>query len=195
MGAKPNDFWLRILLPIFVFGVFVSEVSQRIYGVGGMLLVFAVTVLAVGACGLAHIIWFLLKHRKADLISGVVLLILFGMLFYVKTLSVEANKLRVLTEGKFQSCKETALQASNGKGFAWCEERDVSRGIAIDPPIFSAIIYDPRDQILMPYLRRSQEWKAMEWQKGYFSDSYEAKNLIEHYYQVTFFGGFAGDVP
>ena len=93
---------------------------------------------------------------------------------------VVAHKDRFIAEAK-------AASKSGSPSFAVLETRDVSFGLATNPPTFISIIYDESDEIGLDPLARSQEWRTVHQEQidlaaSFVEDWQFVKHLTGHFF-------------
>lgn len=126
-------------------------------------------------------------RRAASLVIAIVAIPLAGLvlgrlfIFDPYYWYVVANKDRFTAEAK-------AASKEGSPAFAVLESRDVSFGLATNPPTFASIIYDESGEIGLDASARSPEWRTLHQQQiesaaGGFIDEWQfVKHLTGHFF-------------
>jgi hypothetical protein len=107
---------------------------------------------------------------------GLVRLIIFDPWYWYVLL----NQSRFATEAR-------AASSSGPPAFAILEDRDVSVGLATNPPLFAAVVYDESDELGLPTTQRSPAWEARNGKRLLADNNLVVgvRHLLGHFYLVN----------
>jgi hypothetical protein len=95
----------------------------------------------------------------------------------------------LLNQSRFEGAVEARTRPGS-PAFVKLEQRNVSTGLAINAPTFTAIVYDESDELGHTPAERSASWNAqhgkeLSMDQGGAPRAYTARRLHAHFYLVT----------